>query len=89
MLNKITFKETITTRAAMEKYRTKHFIMIITEVVDYCDNDLGFVIYTADNRRELNQVPRDEYIGQNAAFMLGIAAEPYPMVGNVVFHDKT
>ena len=88
MLSRITNKEIITARAAMEKYRTKHFIMIITEVVDYCDNDLGFVIYTSDNRKELNQVPRDEYIEQNAAFMLGIAAEPYPMVGNVVYHDK-
>ena len=87
MLSNIVTKEIITARAAMEKYRTKYFIMIITEVVDYCDNDLGYVIYTADNRKELNQVPRDEYLGKNVAFMLGVAAEPYPMVGNVVHYD--
>ena len=89
MLNKIMTEEIMTTRTAMEKYRTKYFIMVITEVVDYCDNDMGYVIYTADNRKELNEIPRVEYLGKNAAFMLGIAAEPYPMVGNVVHYDKS
>ena len=88
MLSKIEKKEILTARAAMEKYRTKYFIMVITEVVDQCDNDLGYVIYTADNRKELNQVSRDEYKGKKIAFMLGIAAEPYPQIGNVVYHDQ-
>ena len=77
----------MTTRAAMEKYRKKYFIMIITEVVDQCDNDLGYVIYTADREKELTQIPREEYSGKRAAWMLGVAAEPYPLIGNVVYND--
>jgi len=40
----------------LEKYRKKYFIMIITEVVDQCDNDLGYVIYTAGREKELTQI---------------------------------
>ena len=34
MLEKIESKEIMTANAAMKKYRTKYFIMIITDVVD-------------------------------------------------------
>ena len=37
MLNEIKAKEIMTTRTAMTKYKTKYFIMIITEVVDQGD----------------------------------------------------
>jgi hypothetical protein len=77
MLKKIEAKEIITRRAAMLKYRTKYFVMIKTEDVDQADNDLGYVIYTSDTENELDQIPRSEYEGKRAAFMLGVAAEPY------------
>jgi hypothetical protein len=86
MLEKIETKEIMTARKAMEKYRTKYFVMIITEIVDECDNDLGYVIYTADTEKERAKIPRDEMKGKRAALMLGVAAEPYPLIGNVVYH---
>ena len=86
MLEKIENKEIMTARAAMEKYRTKYFRMVITEVVDHGDNDLGYVIYIADNEREFLNVSRDEYKGKMIAFMLGVAAKPYPLIGNLVHH---
>jgi hypothetical protein len=86
MLEKIETKEIMTHRAAALKYRTKYFIMIITEEVDRGDNDLGYVIYTADTRRELSKAPRSEYVGKIASFAQGVAAEPYPLIGNVVYY---
>ena len=77
----------MTTRAAMEKYRTLYFIMILTERVDHGDNDLGYVIYTADSKNELAKTPREKYEGKPFALMLGVAAEPYPLIGNVVYYD--
>ena len=88
MLEKIETKEIMTRRKAMEKYRTKYFIMVMTEVVDQCDNDLGYVIYTADKRKELHDVPRDEYIGQRASILFGDGTEPYPSIGNMIYHDQ-
>ena len=87
MLDKIETQEIMTTRSAMEKYRTKYFDMVITEVVDKGDNDLGYVIYIADDERELLEIPRDEYRGMTVAFLLGIAAEPYPQIGNIVYYN--
>ena len=86
MFEKIKIQEIMTRRAAMLKYRTKYFLMVITEVVDQCDNDLGYVIYTTDTESELYQIPKDEYRGLKLAYMLGVAAEPYPQIGNVVYH---
>ena len=87
MLEKIETKEMMTRRAAMLKYRTKYFFMEITEVVDHGDNDLGFVCYTADSDDALDQVPISEYEGKRVAYMLGVAAEPFPIIGNMVYHD--
>ena len=53
MLEKIESNEIMTTRDAVKKYPTKYFMMVITEIVDRCDNDLGYVIYTADDQRDL------------------------------------
>ena len=87
MLSEIKTKEIMTTRAAMEKYRTQYFIMVITEIVDQGDNDVGYVIYTADTEKELANTPRDEYKDKRFALMFGVAAEPYPLIGNVVHHE--
>jgi hypothetical protein len=87
MLEKIETKEIMTHYEARMKYKTKFFIMIRTEDVDGGENDLGYVIYTADTERELNKVPRSEYIGKRASFSMGYSAEPYLIIGNVVYHD--
>jgi hypothetical protein len=88
MLTEITTKEIMTTGEASKKYSTKYFIMIITEVVDQGDNDLGYVIYTADTRKELSQVSREKYIDKMAAFKQGGAAEPFPTIDRVVYHAQ-
>ena len=87
MLRKVENKEILTIREARKKYAANYFIMIITEMVDHADNDLGYVIYTADSDKELSKVSRDEYRGKTAAFMIGGLVEPYPTVGNVVHYD--
>ena len=87
MLKEINTQEIMTIRAAMEKYRTQYFIMVITDAVDQCDNDMGYVIYTADEKKELLNIPREKYKDKPIALMLGVAAEPYPLVGNVVYYD--
>ena len=73
-------------RSAKEKYKTQYFVMIITQIVDNIYGDLGYVIYTADDERELPNVSKDEYNGKKIAFLKGIAADPYPQVGNVVYY---
>jgi hypothetical protein len=87
MLEKIETREIMTRRDAMLKYRTQQFVMEITEVVDQCDNDLGYVMYVADTDDEILKIPQSEYTGKKIAFMFGVATEPYPIIGNVVYHD--
>ena len=87
MLRKTDTQEIMTTRNARVKYRTQYIVMIITEVVDQGDNDLGYVIYISDDEREQLQISRDEYTGKRVAFLSGIAAEPFPILGNVVYYD--
>ena len=87
MLEKIEKKEIMTIREAVKKYPTKYFRMVITEVVDKCDNDLGYVIYASEDRRELSKAPLDEYKGKMIALMYGDLTEPYPSIGNVVHYD--
>ena len=88
MLIEIETEEIMTKREARKKYSTKYFIMIITERVDRGDNDLGYVIYTADTEKELSQAPREKYKDKSYALMQGGAAEPFPSVGNVVYHAQ-
>jgi hypothetical protein len=80
----------MTTREASKKYANKYFKMIITQVVDQADNDLGYVIFTADDRKELSKAPLKEYKGMMVASMIGGLAEPFPSFGGleVVHHDK-
>jgi hypothetical protein len=88
MLKKIETREIMTTWDAALKYRTQYFVMIITEVIDQGQNDLGYVIYTADDESEIFKIPMNEYKDKRVAFKIGYAAEPYPQIGNVVYHDK-
>lgn len=86
MLRKIENREIISKKEAKKKYAPYHILMITTEAVDRIYEDLGYVIYIADKEWELHDVPREEYEGLSAAFMVGMSADPYPMVGNVVYH---
>lgn len=78
MLQKIDIKEIMTTGEATRKYADKYFYMIITEIVDRADNDIGYVIFTADTRPELSKAPRAEYKGLVIASKIGGLVEPYP-----------
>ena len=86
MLEKIKDQEIITRIDAEKKYPTKYFIMIITDIVDQGDNDLGYVLYTADTKKELKKAPREELMDKKVAFKEGWSVEPYPTIGNVVYH---
>ena len=88
MLTEITTREIITAREAYKRYSTKYFIMIITERVDMGDNDLGYVLYTADTRMELSQAPREKFKDLSYSIKEGGAAEPFPSLGNVVYHAQ-
>ena len=88
MLTEIETNEIMSKGEARKKYSTKYFIMIFTERVDSGDNDLGYVIYTADTRKELSQAPKERYENKQVAFLQGGAAEPFPSVGNVVYHAQ-
>jgi hypothetical protein len=86
MLKKIESKEIMTIRAATDKYRTQYFDMVITDYVDGCDNDLGYVIYVSEDERDMLNVPRNEFNGIKVAHLFGDGTEPYPSIGNVVYH---
>lgn len=83
MLQKIDKKEILTVWTACTKYSTKYFYMVITEVVDRADNDLGYVIYTADTELELSKAPLSEYAGLTVGSYQGGLAEPYPSFGGL------
>ena len=81
MLQRIEQKEIMTSWEARNKYRDKYFHFIITEKVDGCDNDLGYVLYTYDNKREMRGIPNEELKGKVYDASLGVAAEPYGIMG--------
>jgi len=87
MLEKITTGEIMTRRDASFKYRTQYIMMMITEEVDNGDNDLGYVMYVAEDKREFRKVDMNEYRNKRIALLVGWAAEPYPSLGNVVYYD--
>ena len=87
MLKKIDTGEIMTRYAAKSKYKTQYILMIMTEIVDHGDNDLGYVIYTADKERDFDTISRAEYKGMIVSYLIGGEAEPYPSVGNVVYHE--
>ena len=88
MLTEITTKEIMTKYEARKKYSTKYFIMIIIERVDMGDNDLGYVIYTADTEKERSQAPKEKFENEGLCYALmeGGAAEPVPSFDRVVYH---
>jgi hypothetical protein len=88
MLRKIDTQEIMTTWDAIKKYQEQHILMVITDVVDMSgQKDLGYVIYTADKRKELNQAAIDEYDDKMVAFLEGWNIEPFPILDRVVYHD--
>jgi hypothetical protein len=88
MLRKIENQEIMTINEATKKYSTQYFLMFITKTVDATlQNDLGYVRYVADKRKELNQVPRDEYKGKLVTFLDGDDTEPFPSLDRVVYYD--
>ena len=88
MLKKIENQEIMTTWDAIKKYQEQYILMIITDVVDMSgQKDLGYVIYTSDKRKELNQAAIDEYDDKRIAFLEGWNVEPFPILDRVVYHD--
>lgn len=88
MLRKIENQEIMTTWDARKKYSGQYILMFITETVDATmQKDLGYVMYAADKRKELNQVPRDEYKGKRVAFMEGWDVDPFPILDRIVYYD--
>ncbi|MCL2171731.1 MAG: hypothetical protein FWB71_06200 [Defluviitaleaceae bacterium] len=86
MITKIETQEIMTRRAARVKYRDKFFQMVITEIVDTQDNDLGYVTYTYDNRNEMLDVPNDYPPETIYGHCLGIAAEPELQIGGLTYY---
>jgi len=84
LLRKIETPETMTKRQAMEHYRDYYFHFVITEEIDRGDNDLGYVAYIYDNKREMSNIPREEFKGVVVAHSLGVAAEKGIHAGGVV-----
>ena len=72
----------MTTWEAKNKYRDKYFRFVIIEQVDGCDNDLGYVVYTYDNKREMRGIPREEFRDIRSGVFTGVAAEP-PEFGGI------
>lgn len=87
-LIKINSLEVMTTWAARNKYPINHIVMIKTKFVDGGDNDLGYVIYTYDNNRDIRNIPREEIKGKPTIFTLGINAEPHKQIGGIEFYEK-
>ena len=88
MLKKIEGQEMMTVWDAMNKYRDYYFHMVITKKVDGGDNDLGYVIYTYDNKREAREIPRSELEGKVVGRFIGVAAEKGTFIGGMEFHGK-
>ena len=86
MLKKIDTGDIMTRHEIKSKYQTQYILMVTTEIVDHGDNDLGYVIYTADKERDFETISRNEYKGKIVSYLIGGEAEPYPTVGNVVYH---
>ena len=81
MLKKIETKEIMTARDAMKKYNDKYFLMVITEKVDGCDYDLGYVIYTTNNKNEMLDIPSEELKGKFWGSFTGGTVEPLSFGG--------
>ncbi|MCL1878638.1 MAG: hypothetical protein FWF80_07260 [Defluviitaleaceae bacterium] len=75
MLQKINDREIMTMYELSLKY-PEHFIMAeVTETVDTQQNDRGYVMYIADTRDELFNVPNEEKQGKLYKRITGHSAE--------------
>jgi len=87
MLTKITERELLTTREAKKRYPTKYINMQITEKVDITgQKDKGYVLYVADKRGELLDVPREEYTDKIVARLMGEDAPELSGLGEVIYN---
>ena len=87
MLTKFENKEIMTRNEIKKKYSTKEIIMITTKSADRWDDDLGYVIYTADCKRDFRKASLEEYNDVPLDFLTGCEAEPYPSLSGVVYYD--
>jgi len=89
MLEKITTRELLTADEAMRKYSTKYFDMHITEVVDVTGQfDKGYVLYIADDKRELLSVPSYDFHEGHIAYMMGDDVPELYMQGDVEICER-
>ena len=89
MLRKIETRELLTKRQAQLKYRSNIIIMELTERVDGLDNDLGYVLYVADKERDKRLIPDDLLNDEKViAFTQGVAYDPYPGTGKIIYHGE-
>lgn len=88
MLRKIETKELLTRNEARKKYSKNYIIMEIVEVVDGHDNDLGYVLYTVDKKKEMRMIPRSEYSdGRIISYVMGEEFEPFGINSSfLVYH---
>jgi len=87
MVRKIENREIITLGEASEKYNDCRFVFIYTENIDYgSDDSRGYVIYSYDEEDEMLQIPREEVINKNRAYLWGqnFNPEPYNVIGGIV-----
>jgi hypothetical protein len=59
---------------------------IIEEVDINGQRDKGYVLYTADKRGELYNVPHDEIQGKRVAIWYGNNVEEVKSLGDIIYH---
>ena len=88
MLRKIETRELMTTSEAKKKYSTQYIIMELTGEGIGQDNQLGYVLYTADKDKDKRQLPKNLGEGGLIAFMEGYACGPIGVFGDIVYHGE-
>ena len=88
MLKKIDDQEIMTIWEAMNKYRDYYFQMVITEGDGGRDSNKGYVIYIYDNKKEIRNIPFDDYKNLVIGSMIGVAAEKGIHIGGVTVHGS-
>jgi len=88
MLKKIECQEIMTVWEAMNKYHDYYFQMVITEGDGGRNTDKGYVIYIYDDRREMRNIPFEQYEGFVVGSMIGNAAEKGIYIGGIKIHGN-
>jgi hypothetical protein len=87
MLIKITDHKLLSMQEAVLRYPTKYFKMLITERVDTTgQRDKGYVLYTADTRQELLDIPHEELYEKRVASLHGDDVPEAKSLGDVVYY---